>query len=81
MDEWQYEQAEARAQTERDDGIERARKALESGPNPTWCDGEPFCAECGDTLPLPRAEAGRGRCVDCQAEWEQLESMAGKPIC
>ena len=81
MDEWQYEQAEARAQRERDEGVARARERLESGPNPMWCDGEAFCAECGDSLPTARAEAGRGRCVDCQENWEQLESMAGRPIC
>ena len=81
MDEWQYEQAEARAQRERDEGIARSREAMESGPRPMWCDGEPFCAVCGDALPLARAEAGRGRCVECQSDVERLASMAGWPVC
>ena len=81
MDEWQYEQAEARAQRERDEGIARSREAMESDPHPTWHDGEPFCAECGDVLPLRRANEGRGRCVECQSDAERLESMAGRPVC
>lgn len=46
------------------DALRRAQ--AERGPAPVYVDGVPTCAECGNDLPAARAEAGRGRCVECQ---------------
>lgn len=45
------------------------------GPAPVWIDGTPTCAVCGDDLPAPRAQAGRGRCVACQERHERREAL------
>lgn len=45
-------------------GINRGQK------RPVWTDSGPVCAVCGEDLPVQRAEAGRGRCIECQEAYE-----------
>lgn len=42
------------------------------GPAPTIIDGEAFCADCGELIPLERqlAVPGVGLCVECQDKAE-----------
>ena len=40
-------------------------------PAPIWAEKGPQCALCGNPLPIQRAEAGRGRCIECQERFER----------
>lgn len=67
MDEHLVLQAEALAQSQIDDAIQRARANLPVLPL-NW-DG--LCTACGDPVPVARINFGASTCVTCQSHLER----------
>lgn len=70
MDEKYLEQASRLEETDRLNGVAKARRSLQRPDN---FNGE--CVDCEEVIPLLRLNTGAWRCVECQEHFEKVSKI------